>query len=134
MITFLIAHLLADVTLGAAIGTRMRPGMLAQNETLPAVTYAQVSRVAPRDRDDPPPEPAGVVFTRWQFDVYARTYEQATALTRALMARAQTFKRTSAPHVSRVFADDVSDPNIVDYDELPYYRRVVDLQVIAEDV
>ncbi len=127
MIVHLVAWLLADATLAAGIGTRLRPGMLQQGETLPAATYAQISRVAPHDRGGAD----GLAYTRWQFDVHARTYEQATTLANALVARAQTFTRASSPRVSRVFVDAVRDLDTADYDELAYYRKVIDVEVIA---
>lgn len=129
MITHLVAYVLADATLAAAIGTRLRPGMLQQNETLPAMTYIQVSRTAPHDRGGPD----GLAFTRWQFDVHARTYEQATTLANAFVARVQTFTRASSPRVSRVLVDAVRDLDTADYDELMYYRKVIDVEVIASE-
>ena len=129
MITYLLTHLAADVTLAALVSTRIRPGMLEQGATLPAVTYTLVSRVPAHHRSGP--DTLGQ--SRWQFDCHARTYTEVVAVCAALMADAQEFTHTTAPRVDRVFVDAVRDLNTGDFDEGLYFRRTVDLLIWHEE-
>lgn len=129
MITYLIAHLLAGTGISTTVGTRVRPGMIDQAETLPAISYTQISRAGVHHRSGPDE----LAQVRWQFDVHARTYSEATTITDALIDRLQTFSRSSSPRVDRVFVDTVRDSVTGEYDDLPYYRRIVDVLIWTEE-
>lgn len=87
MIGDLIALVLADATVSAAIGTRLRPITRDQTDTTPAATVNVISGVSDLANDGP----TGYQASRVQVDVYAITAAAAYAAANAIKARLHGF-------------------------------------------
>lgn len=129
MITYLLAYLNATTALTALIGTRLYPGTLPQSVSLPAVTFKRISRVPVhvRDRRDL------LAATRWQFNINGRTYAEVDAVANQLKLTLQAYTRTTAPRVDRIFIDNERDDDEPAFDDLNYYRRIVDAIIWHEE-
>ena len=128
MITALVAHLEAHAGLSSLVGARIYPQILPQNGTLPAVVYQLISRTGADTRT----EAAGLVATRWQFDVNGRTYA-ATVSTMVQLKLALESFTNSDPRVDHLFLDTERDDTEPEFDENNYYRRIIDIMVWHEE-
>lgn len=112
------AHLRAYPNL---VGNRVRPGYITQEIALPAISYARVSRAATQHRSS---RRANHSKDRFQFDVWASSYNDLMNTRNTLMDAMADFVRNSDPRVDvSLIADDrdayEAEPNrwraIVDY-------------------
>ena len=76
------AYLVANVGVAALIGTRMRPDVISQSETLPAVAMSKIST----RHDHTLSRFAGLAHCRIQFDCYSDTRSGADAVAEAIRA------------------------------------------------
>lgn len=129
MITYLVAALKADVTLASLVSTRIWSNVLPQGSTLPAITFQQVSRTPVHHRSGP----NAIVTTRLQFGVNGRSYTTVREVVDALVDALQAFTRSTAPRVSRVFVDSVSDDVQPGFDTGDYFRTLVFANIQHEE-
>lgn len=129
MITHLVAYLNGYSALTALIGNRLYPGLLPQSVPLPAITYQRISRA-----------PASVrsgrdllVASRYQFNINGRVYADVDAISTQLKLALQAYTRTAAPRVDRIFIDNERDDDEPAFDDLNYYRRIVDAIIWHEE-
>ena len=99
------AWAIADPTLAALIGTRFYPMLLPQVPTLPACTYARVSRFRP---DEIPFATVRIQVTCW-----AATHDEARAVAQALTVAAGRKKGTSAG-LRVIYCSEVNDLDLRD--------------------
>lgn len=114
------AHLLVDPPLAALIGDRIDPIQLAQRATLPALTYARISRKPTQHRDNPVPTYSRV---RIQFDVWAASYAQAVDVKNALVNAMGALVRTTNPRIDVSLLQDDRDALEVDTGR---WRSIID--------
>jgi hypothetical protein len=76
----IVAHLLADGPTAAIVGTRVHPGAIPQEGTLPAVVYARVST----QRDVDLSGPMDFVQVRMRLDLWDNSYAGVKALADAV--------------------------------------------------
>jgi hypothetical protein len=105
------SRLAAAAAVTAIVDTRIRPGILAQDDALPALTYQVVSN----PRGHHLRGATGIADARVQFDCCARTIAEATALKVALENSLDGLLNTSVAGVTilRCFQDgeqDLSEP------------------------
>lgn len=74
-------YLAADATVSGLVGTRIRPDVLKQGETMPAVTYRVIST---RHEHNINGAKTGIARSRIQIDCYAETRLGANALAEAI--------------------------------------------------
>jgi len=79
----LIAFILADTGVQAAVGNRVYWVQRPQASEVPAIVLTRISG----DRDYHTQGPSGLVSSRVQADVYGKTYAAAKTAGRALIAR-----------------------------------------------
>ncbi len=119
----LYTRLTTDASLTGTLSTRVYPDHLPQSPTLPAVSYAIVSRV--------PTESNTQIFeTRVQFDCWATTYDTAHALAN-LVQKSLRFYRKSDGSGNRILS--IYDANQGDAydDEQEIWRVIVDVIAIV---
>ena len=73
-------HLANDAGVAALVGTRIRPEVIAQRETLPAITHTSVSSTHEHNLGGA----TGVCHSRVQLDCYAATKAEAIAVREAV--------------------------------------------------
>jgi hypothetical protein len=130
MITYLVAHLKADVALAALIGTRLWSNVLPQGGPLPAIAFQQISRAPVHHRSGAD----GLATDRWQFACNARSYPAARQVADALIVALQAFKRSATPKVSVTWVESVSDDVEPGYDAAgDYFRVLVDALIQHEE-
>ena len=78
----LVAHLIADATVGGIIGNKVHPGAIPQNGALPAVVYNRISSV----RDVDMGGPMDFVQVRLQVDCWHTSYAGVKTLADAVRA------------------------------------------------
>jgi hypothetical protein len=76
----LVAHLLADGPTAAIIGTRVHPGSIPQDGTVPAIVYQRISTLRETDLDGP----SDMVNVRMRLDLWHNTYAGVKALADAV--------------------------------------------------
>ena len=74
------ARLIADVTVGGLIGTRVYPAYRTQGDALPAITYSRVFTNRQAHNDGP----IGVIGARMQISCWADSYAGARAVAEAV--------------------------------------------------
>jgi hypothetical protein len=77
------AYVLADAAVAALCGTRMYPGALPQGVTAPSLVYQEVASSG----DHHTAGPSGLARTRMQVTAWARSWDLADQLARAVKAR-----------------------------------------------
>ena len=75
-------RLMTEAGTFALIGTRVYPGILPQDETLPAVAYTRISAIEDLAADGP----TGLLTVRVQIDAYAADYDASRAVGDAIRA------------------------------------------------
>ena len=129
MITHLLAYLNGYGALTALIGNRLYPGLLPQSVALPAITYQRISRAPVHVRSGRDL----LVASRYQFNINGRTYADVDAVSGQLKLALQAYTRTTAPRVDRIFIDNERDDDEPAFDDLNYYRRIVDAIIWHEE-
>lgn len=74
-------YLTADATVSGLVGTRIRPDVIKQSETMPAVSYRTIST---RHEHNINGAKTGIARSRIQFDCFADTRIGANALAEAI--------------------------------------------------
>lgn len=116
-------RLTTDATLTATLSTRVYPSHLPQSPTLPAVTYAIVSRV--------PTESNTQIFeTRVQFDCWATTYDAAHALANLVQKSLRFYRKTDGSGNRILSIYDANQGDAYD-DEQEIWRVIVDVIAIV---
>lgn len=132
MVSDLVARLRAFAGLSALVGTRIRPHVLGQGETYPAVTYYVTSQV---DADHLR-GPGGLPATEMTFDCYASTYGQAEAVADQIRLALDGYRGLMGS--TRVQMALVVDARGEGYDwpddasQSGYYRAGVDVRIVWE--
>ncbi len=115
------ADLAADAGVAALVGTRIYPGPLAQEATLPAIGFGRISRVVDYTHSGPSTLEDG----RFQFDCWAATHTGAIALARAVRT---AFEGKTMLGVSFV-ENEIDDKDT----ETGNWRRVLDMMISYEE-
>lgn len=121
------AHLIADVALVALVGSRVYPLTLAQQSTLPAVTYRRVTVWPEHDRSS---KRADIARTRYQVECYGATYDSARSVATALKDALAMLTQASDPAISHALVQSEFD----DFEPEPgRWRAIVDVYVYHEE-
>ena len=119
-------RLTTDATLTAMLSTRVYPSHLPQSPTLPAVTYAIVSRV--------PTESNTQIFeTRVQLDCWATTYDAAHALANLVQKSLRFYRKTDGSGNRILSIYEANQGDAYD-DEQEIWRVIVDVIAIVYEV
>lgn len=106
------------------VSQRVFPGIIPENETLPAIRYLPVSGTREHSHDGV----SGFQVQRIQVDCYAKTYAEVIALAAALEAGMDGFNGSS-PATFAITLESDSDV----YEEVPrIWRRQMDFVVQYE--
>jgi hypothetical protein len=109
--------------LAALVSTRIQPGVASQNTARPYVTYQTISEV----RDYGMGGGIGIVFARYQFDVFAESYDAARAIVDQLRLALDFWASpSSSPEIIVVTVENVIDGYEPD---TGYFHPVVDFLV-----
>lgn len=96
-------RLVADATVAGLVGTRVRPMLLNQNETLPAISFSRVATVPHDDLE----LTQNHEWVRVQVDCWAASYSAAKTLAAAVRAALQ-----AAPVYGQLLTElDDADPD-----------------------
>lgn len=115
--------LLADPDVAALIGTRVYPGVLPQNPTMPAVTYTVVSGVSGVTTDGPD----RLANPRVQVDCWGGDYIEMYNTFKAVRNRLLGYSGLNIQGIFLVGRRDLYD------NEAQLYRRSGDFQVWHEE-
>ena len=117
--TTIVSTLDAYTGLTAITGSRLYPGTLPQEPTLPAITYRRIDtpRVASLDGDDT------LINPRYQFDVYAADTLTAGSVVGQLRAAMAT--------ISALAVDQQDDPS--EANDLGRFRIIVDFKLWSNE-
>lgn len=107
-------YLLADATVAALIDERVYPVSLPQTAVLPAVTYQRVFGTEGITHQGP----SGLERTRIQFDCWATTYAEATALAEAVTDALRVYPEARIANVM-----DAPEPDVA------LRRRLVEVSI-----
>lgn len=109
--------------LAALVSTRIQPGVASQNTTRPYVTYQVVSEFRQYGFGGG----IGIVFSRYQFDVFAEDYDTARAIVDQLRLALDFWASpSSSPEIIRVTVENVIDGYEPD---TGYFHPIVDFLV-----
>lgn len=121
------AHLVADAALLALVSSRIYPVTLAQQPTLPAITYRRVTVWPTHDRSS---RRADIARTRYQIECYGANYDSARAVSAALKDALATLTKASDPAISHALVQSEFD----DFEPEPgRWRAIVDVYVYHEE-
>lgn len=117
------SHATNDAGIAALIGTRIYPGVATQNPTAPYVVYQRVSSVPISNLADD----TDITEARFQFNLYADSYDSAVAVMEAFRTAFVRFKGT----VASIVIMDIDLENILDRynDDLSSFQIAIDLLI-----
>lgn len=116
--------LLTDVTLNGLIGDKLFSLRIPQSETLPAITYQDISTVATQAHG----EPSALPRVRFQFTIHAGSLASAVAICQALKNRLDGYRGIMGTGAYQTEVDAVLFKNQISDDdtETGIVRRLQD--------
>lgn len=122
-------YILAGTAVADLVGTRMYPGKMPQEPTLPLLVYQRVS--GPREHDMN--GAAGIANPRIQIDAWATTYAGTKALATAVRKRLDGYSGdTGSPAVNVIVAMLLNDRDFYDA-ETELWRVSMDFEVMHHE-
>lgn len=110
--------------IGSGSQMRLFQQRLAQNSPLPALTYQLISDPSESTHDGP----AGLAKSRFQIDSWAKTREEARAVSRAARLALAGIRRTAAG-VSLQGAIKINETSLTDPTDASLRRRSLDMAI-----
>jgi len=121
------ALIVSDPVVSGLIGSRLYPIQLPQKPTLPAVVYTVISDPRVYSMKGP----SGLSYTRFQLDVYGKTYEGTKAAFEAIDRKIGGFRGMFAGvNINSIVLEDPGPQDGYE-DDLAVYSRTADYRVAA---
>lgn len=114
--------LLANASVTSAVGTRVAWGSQPQGTAAPYVNLHRIGGAHSQTTDGPD----GMIESRVQADCWGKTYGEAKAGARGIIAALNGYRDTTFRHIaveSERDDDDLTPPN-------PLYRSSIDLRIV----
>ena len=121
----LYTRLSSHAGLSALVGTRIYPGKLKQQDTMPAIRYSRISSITPSAMN----ADIGLTDYRYQFDVFGSTYDSVDTVLIQLKAALQRW-RSSGDGVQDSFIITESD---VYHEAIDQYNVRIDFRFVVEE-